>query len=159
MTVSLGQRTEETVAIYFAKAQQPAIKEMLPQKAQSLEEALSDYRETLLPSSTSYGRTVWADHRYVGDVWCYCIDLNEEPNAMLSYCIFEDVLWNQGIATRAVALFLEEIRQRFTLRTVGAFTYSDNHASIKVLEKNGFSAVEEFSEDGRKSGYYQLSFH
>ena len=155
--IRLGDRTAESVQIYFEKAQQAEIKAVLPQKAQTVEEALADFRETLLPNATSYGRTILVDGKYVGDIWCYCINAEEEPNAMLSYCIFEKAYWSQGIATEAVAMFLKEVRAKFALRTIGAFTYSDNLASIRVLEKNGFTEVEEFSEDGRDSKYFQYS--
>ena len=43
----------------------------------------------------------------MGDVWCYCIDKEDTPNAMLSYCVFEKGLWNVGVATKGVALFLD----------------------------------------------------
>ena len=156
--ICLGTRTAETVSTYFEKANQPEIKAVLPQKAQSVEEALADYRETLLPNASSYGRTIIANGNYIGDIWCYCIDADEEPNAMLSYCIFEKAYWSQGIATVAVAMFLKEVRTKYALNTVGAFTFSDNLASIRVLEKNGFTELEEFSEDGRDSKYFQYKF-
>lgn len=157
MRVALDERTEETVRIYFEQAQRPTVKKMLPQKAQSVEEAIADYKATLLPAATSYGRTIWADGRYVGDVWCYCIDRTETPNAMLSYCVFDEAYRNRGVAARAVALFLEETRERYGIGTVGAFTFSDNLASIRVLEKNGFTLVEAFTEEDRESKYFQRS--
>lgn len=155
MDIRLGDRTAETVAIYFERADTPEIKAVLPQKAKTVEEALEDYRQTLLPGAKSYGRTVLADGRYIGDVWCYGIDPSEEPGAMLSYCIFEKSYWGQGIATQAVALFLKDVQSRYDLGTVGAFTYADHAASIRVLEKNGFALQEEFLEDGRASKYFQ----
>ena len=155
MKIELRERTEETVAIYFAKAQDAEIKKVLPQKAQTLEEALEDYRQTLKADATSYGRTIYVDGAYVGDIWCYCIDLNEEPNAMLSYCVFEKEYWKRGVASRSVQLFLAEIIEKFSVETVGAFTYSSNEASIRVLEKNGFQKQEEFEEDGVLSAYFQ----
>lgn len=158
MKIELGERTAETVSLYFSKAQQQMIKSTLPQKATTLEEALRDYEDTLKPDATSYGKTIIVDGMYVGDVWCYCIDKDETPNAMLSYCVLDALFWNKGIATAAVSLFLTEVKKKFALHTIGAFTYSDNRASIKVLEKNGFSFVEEFDEDGRKSKYLQYAF-
>lgn len=155
MKIELRERTEETVAIYFEKAQDVEIKKVLPQKAQTLEEALEDYHQTLRADAASYGRTIYVEGAYVGDIWCYCIDLNEEPNAMLSYCIFEKGYWKQGVASRAIQLFLAEIIEKFSLETVGAFTYSSNEASIRVLEKNGFQKQEEFEEDGVLSAYFQ----
>lgn len=156
--IGLGNRTAETVRIYFEKANQPEIKAVLPQKAQTVEEALEDYQKTLLPNASSYGRTIIANGHYIGDIWCYCIDLNEVPNAMLSYCIFEKAYWSQGIATAAVAMFLKEVQAEYAFRTVGAFTFSDNRASIRVLEKNGFTELEAFSEGGRDSKYFQYSY-
>ena len=158
MEVCLESRTAETVRIYFEKANQPEIKAVLPQKAQTVEEALEDYRETLLPNASSYGKTIIVNGDYIGDIWCYCIDVNEEPNAMLSYCIFEKAYWSQGIATEAVAMFLKEVRAKYALSTIGAFTFSENFASIRVLEKNGFTELEEFSEDGRDSKYFQYIY-
>ena len=158
MRITLHPRTRESVITYFEKASAPEIKSVLPQKAKTVEEALEDYEKTLLPTSTSFGLTIWSDERHVGDVWCYCIDADEEPNCMLSYCVFETSLWSRGIATNAVAMFLRLIREKFHINTVGAFTFSSNEASIRVLEKNGFVCAEEFVEDGVMSKYYQLSF-
>lgn len=154
MSVKLGQRTEETVAVYFERAQSAAIRAVLPQRARTLEEALADYRRTLEPGASSFGRTILADGQYVGDVWCYCMDRSGDPQAMVSYCVFETALWGRGIAARALGLFLAELRERFGLERVGAFTFSENAASIRVLEKNGFHREESFTEDGVESGYY-----
>ena len=41
MKIGLGERTAQTVAIYFARAQQDIIQRDLPQKARTLEEALA----------------------------------------------------------------------------------------------------------------------
>ncbi len=157
MHICLENRTEETVKIYFEKANTPKIKAMLPQKAQTAEEALADYKKTLLPDAGSYGKTIIVNGIYIGDIWCYCIDANEEPNAMLSYCIFEKTYWSRGIATQAVAMFLKEIHTKYGLGTIGAFTYSENSASILVLQKNGFALMEEFSEDGKNSKSLQYT--
>lgn len=75
---------------------------------------------------------------------------------MVSYCVFEQALWGQGIASRALSMFLPEITRKYRLKTVGAFTFSDNLPSIRVLEKNGFRLMEELTEDGVPSRYYQL---
>ena len=157
MKITLHPRTEETVRIYFENAQQPAIRRTLPQKAQTVEEALADFRKTQLPGATSDGRTIRLDGQYVGDVWIYAIGPADTPNAMLSYCVFEEN-WGKGIATEAVGLFLAEEAEKYGLVTVGAFTYAENTASIRVLEKNGFTLEETFMEDGVASRYYQRRF-
>ncbi len=153
--VELRERTEEHVRIYFERTRDAQIAAMLHQTAQTVEEAVEDYRKTLLPGAKSYGRTIYADGEYVGDVWCYGIDLKDEPNAMLSYCVFEKELWNKGIATEAVKLFLEDIVPHFSLKSVGAFAWCANAASLRVMEKNGFCRVETFIEDGMEAAYCQ----
>ena len=155
MVITLGERTAETVRIYFDKANRPEIKKVLSQKAKTVEEALADYEKTRLPGATSFGQTILADGRYVGDVWCYCINIDDEPNCMVSFCVFELESWSKGIATAALKLFIEAIRAKYGVKTIGAFTYANNLASISVLEKNGFSVMEEFEENGVLSKYLQ----
>lgn len=155
MEIYLKERTEETVRIYFEKVNTAKIKAVLPQKTKTVEEALEDYQQTLLPGAASYGRTIWLDQSYIGDIWCYGIHMEKEPDAMISYCIFEEAFWGNGIATEAVAIFLREISEKFQIETVGAFTFLDNVASIRVLEKNGFERKEIFEEEGKISAYFQ----
>ena len=155
MEISLRERTEDTVRIYFERAQQPYIRSMLPQRARTVEEAVEDFRRTQLPGANSFGRTIFVDGRYVGDVWIYGIDPADAPGAMLSYCVFEPEVSGMGVATKAVSTFLEKVAVRYRLLTVGAFTYADNAASIRVLEKNGFERHESFEEEGRLSYYFQ----
>ena len=154
MRIELKNRTADTVVTYFQATRDPEVRKYLPQKATTETEALSDFEKTQQPGSTSYGRTVYADGSYIGDVWCYCIQ-QDEPNAMVSYCIFDKTYWGKGIATETLRLFLSEITARFGLKSVGAFTYSENESSIKVLLKNGFTDAETFVEDGIESKYFQ----
>ena len=74
---------------------------------------------------------------------------------MLSYCVFEPAFWGKGIATQALALFLPLLETRFALRDLGAFTFSTNLASCRLLEKAGFVCREEFEEEGALSRFYQ----
>ena len=157
MEVSLGERTEENAAVYFERTRSAAIQRFLPQKARTLEEALADFRKTREPGAESFGRTIRADGQYVGDVWCYAMDPSGDPQAMVSYCVFEQALWGRGVASEALGLFLEEIRERFGLERIGAFTFTANQGSVRVLEKNGFRLAETLVEDGTASGYYTKS--
>ena len=157
MEITLGIRTAGTAAIYFEKTDNEAIRAVLPQKARTVEEAMADFHASQRPGASSFGRTILADGAYVGDVWCYCIDPDGTPSAMVSYCVFEPEYRGQGAASEALALFLREAARRYGLKTVGAFTFSHNRPSIRVLEKNGFRLMEEFTEDGVPSQYFQLS--
>lgn len=156
MNISLRPRTEETAAVYFQKTRNPNIQRVLPQRAKTLDEALEDFHRTQSPDSTSYGRTIWMNGTYVGDIWCYALHSIPEPDAMVSYCIFEPGLWGKGIAGQALAMFLTEISDKFDLKTIGAFTYTANIGSIRVLEKNGFRQKETFVEHGMESAFFLL---
>lgn len=155
MLVELRERTPSHVATYFTKTRDAEIQRLCPQKAQTVEEALADYARSLLPGTSSYGRTIYMDGEYVGDIWCYCMDKADDPQAMLSYCIFEKQCWGKGIATAAVRLFLQEVRQKYDLSVIGAFTFCSNMASVRVLEKTGFRLIELFEEDGVQSAYFE----
>lgn len=154
MNIELRERTEENVITYFKMTRDAEVFKYLPQKAKTIEEALEDFCKAQLPGATSYGRTIYVDGVYIGDIWCYCIQ-NEEPNAMVSYCIFNKACWGKGIATKALRLFVTEISEKFSIRTVGAFTFTGNQSSIRVLQKCGFGDTETFVEDGIESKYFQ----
>ena len=156
MNITLGQRTARTAAHSFDKMNTAAIRKTLPMKAKTAEEAVADFHASQNPGASNFGRTILADGRHVGDVWCYALHQEDEPDAMVSYCVFEPQLWGRGAASTALALFLPEIAEQYGLQTVGAFTFADNLPSIRVLEKNGFRLAEEFVEDGVPSRYYQL---
>ena len=155
MNISLSKRTEESVRIFFVESRKGAILEHLPQKAETMEEAIDAFRKTENEESSSYGRTIMVDGEYIGDVWCYGINREKSPGAMLGICIFNEGRWSKGIGTQAVMMFLNEVRKKYGIQTFGAFVYSDHQACIRVLEKNGFRMKEEFTEDGRPTRYYQ----
>ena len=157
MNIELRDRTADTVITYFRGTRDPEVRKYLPQKATTESEALADFEKTQQLGATSYGRTVYLDGSYIGDVWCYCIQ-QDEPNAMVSYCIFDKAYWGKGIATKALRIFLSEITDRFGLKSVGAFTYSENESSIKVLLRNGFVDVETFAENGIEAKYFQRNW-
>lgn len=151
MKIELCERTERHVRIYFEKAQDPEIRAVLPQRAATVEMALDDYDRSVREDSGSYGKTIYADGVYVGDIWCYGLRDEDGPDAMVSYCIFEKACWNQGVATEALRCFLGEISGKFGIGSVGAFTYAVNRASLTVLLKNGFCEQERFMENGVES--------
>ena len=155
LQVELLERTREHVEIYFYKTQDQEIHRMLPSAVSTVEEALVAYEKACLPGADSFGRCIYWEGRYVGDIWCYCITKEEHPNAMLSYCIFEKECWGRGTASAAVGAFLKLVKKKFSLESAGAFTYADNAGSRRVLEKNDFVCRELFVQDGRESAYYE----
>jgi len=74
-------------------------------------------------------RTILLDGQVAGSVLCH--GWGSEPE--LSYWLGRE-FWGRGIATQALALFLDVAR----VRPLYARVARDNTASIRVLEKNGF---------------------
>ena len=155
MEITLDERTSAHVRIYFERVQDAEIQKYLPRSVSSVQQALENFEHARKPGATSYGRVILVDGNYVGDVWCYGINLSEIPQAMISYCLFEKKYWGNGVMSRALALFLSEISQCYGISCFGAFSFSENSASIRVLEKNGFFIQESFSENGIESVYMQ----
>ena len=155
-TVELRERTEAHVREYFRRTRDGKIRRMLPGGPETEDAAVENFRRTLRPGASSYGKTVYAGGRYVGDVWITGIHEEDTPDAMLSCCVFDDSLWGCGVATEAVRKFLPAAAEKYGLRTIGAFAYAENAASLRVLEKSGFAVAERFTEDGMESCYCLL---
>ena len=87
MEITLQERTADHVRIYFERTQDDQIDRMLPRSVNSLDQALENFAQTKLPDAKSYGKTIYADDRYIGDIWCYCIDPkeNSQRHAQLLY--------------------------------------------------------------------------
>jgi ribosomal-protein-alanine N-acetyltransferase len=156
MKILLKARIKDHVVTFWERTQDEEIKRLFPFSTESLEEALVLFEESLKENALSYGKVIYFEGRYVGDIWCYGIDENDEKTSMLSIVIFEKELWGKGIATEATKAFVDEVFNKFNLEKVGAFTYSNNHGSIGLLEKVGFVKNDTFVEDGIESIYYEI---
>ncbi len=155
MNMTLQDRELEHVKRFYEESKDVELQELFPFVENTLEETIDMYKASLEPDSTSYGRIICVDNRYIGDVWCYCIDEKEEKNCFLSIVIFDKLYWNKGLGARALEEFCQEITNRYAIDNICAFTYKHNVASIKTLEKVGFKCIEEFEEEGIASYYYE----
>ncbi|HYY85468.1 MAG TPA: GNAT family N-acetyltransferase [Nitrososphaeraceae archaeon] len=78
----------------------------------------------------------------------------EKKKANLGYWIGES-FWGKGIASESVKLVINYAFSVLRLEEVYAYVYSQNKASIRVLEKNGMTRVGEINEYSKKLGRYQ----
>lgn len=154
MNVQLRDRQKAHVKLFWDRTQDKEIKALIPMNEMTLENSLELFNESLEPHSTSYGKVFYCDDKYIGDVWCYGIDEADEKMAMISILIFNKDYWQKGISQIVLRKFLDEIKIKYEIYRVGAFTYSHNIGSIKMLEKFGFARVETFVEDGHESYFY-----
>lgn len=156
MNISLKTRTKDHVATFWDKTQDEEIQRLFPFSTESLEQSLQLFEESLKEGASSYGKTIYFEDRYIGDVWCYGIDENDGKMCMLSFVIFEKNVWHKGIGTEAVREFVKDAFARYKIDKIGAFTYSNNYGSIGLLKKVGFMEIETFIEDGIESKYFEI---
>jgi RimJ/RimL family protein N-acetyltransferase len=77
-------------------------------------------------------RAVLRGGRLVGSISCFVMDGDTE----ITYWIDHSV-WGQGVASQALALFLEEV----PVRPLHARAASDNVGSLRVLKRAGFTII------------------
>ena len=94
-------------------------------------------------------------NRLVGIISLKNIDYDNKK-ANLGYWIGEDY-WGNGIATESVALVINYAFSVVGLEEICAYVYSENKASIRVLEKNGMTKKGEVNEHNQMSRRYQNS--
>lgn len=86
----------------------------------------------ILSDPNVIAKAILVDGRLAGDIGCFKADDRE----MIGYRIAREY-WGQGVATRALELLLQLI----TRRPLYARVATHNKASIRVLEKCGFTIV------------------
>ena len=77
-------------------------------------------------------RAITRDGTLVGSIASFVVDGHTE----ITYWV-DRAVWGQGIASRALALLLDEVR----VRPLHARAASDNAGSLRVLRKAGFQVV------------------
>ena len=93
------------------------------------------------------------DSSLVGIISLKNIDLDNKKSN-LGYWIGE-LYWGNGIASESVALVINHAFSVLGLEEVYAYVYSENKASMRVLEKNGMTKKGEANEYSKKLGGYQ----
>lgn len=154
--ILLKDRTLSNVKIYWQKTQDEELMKLFPFIKKTLKDAIYLYEESLKPGAKSYGKVIYVDDKYIGDVWCFGIDECIENKAFISIVIFDKAYFGKGIGKRILLEFTKIIFNKYNLKKLCAFTYKDNERSIRTLESIGFKKVEEFKENNRLSCYYEL---
>lgn len=100
-------------------------------------EAFFAHWQRIRANDTGLIRTVLADGVVAGNVLSFVKDGRRE----VGYWIGRE-FWGRGVATQALAAFLEDE----TTRPLYAFVVRGNPASVRVLEKCGFTTLEHEDE-------------
>lgn len=138
--VSLRVVREADLPIIFEYERDPEAVHMaaFTAKDPSDEEAFTAHWTRIMNDETVVVRTIVVGESVVGSIARFERDGDTE----VTYWIGREH-WGRGIATQALALLLEEIKTR----PIHARAAKDNVASLRVLEKCGFTAT------GHDKGY------
>jgi len=127
--VKLREVREEDLPIFFEHQLDPEATRMAAFPPRDRQEFMAHWAR-ILADPTGPIRTVLADGAVVGNIVCW----EQSGQREVGYWIGRDH-WGRGIATRALAIFLEEVKARPLYAHVAAH----NLGSIRVLEKCGFT--------------------
>ena len=121
--------------------QEKAVYRYLPtflfEKKYPAEEVIPRLYEEGLQDSLILG--VFAEDRFCGlaEVYSYRAPIYK---ASIGYRLLQEE-WGKGFASEAVDLMIHELLDRRGIEIITASTMVENHASARVLEKNGFIQV------------------
>jgi RimJ/RimL family protein N-acetyltransferase len=92
-------------------------------------DAFKAHWEKVLADSDIVMKAISVGDRLLGHICCF----KRDGFHLVGYWVGRD-FWGQGIASRALELFLKEV----TIRPLHAYVATSNSASLRVLQKCGF---------------------
>ena len=129
----------DDLPIFFAHQSDPEASAMAAFPAREYDAHMAHWTNNVLPNETGFARTIVVDEQVAGNIVSWAAD----GRRLVGYWIGRD-FWGQGIATRALAEFLDQV---VTERPLHALVVPHNIGSIRVLEKCGFVRVAEDEEE------------
>lgn len=129
--------TEDDLPIFFEHQRDPVANRMaaFPPRER---DAFMTHWGSILRDASVIVRTIELDGNVAGNVVLFGFERRRE----VGYWIGRE-FWGRGVATRALSAFLQEVEER----PIYAGVAETNVASIRVLEKCGFTAMETSDEE------------
>lgn len=106
-------------------------------------EAFDAHWRRVLANDSLVKRTIVADGRVAGNM----LSWEQDGRRLVGYWVGREY-WGRGLATQALAEFVEELRER----PLHAWVATSNAGSIRVLEKCGFVEVDRRAEHDEHAG-------
>jgi RimJ/RimL family protein N-acetyltransferase len=136
--VPLREVTDADVRIFYEHQADPAASAMAAFPSREYDAHIAHWTNIILPNETGLARTIVVDGEVAGNVLSWAAD----GRRLVGYWIGRE-FWGRGIATQALAEFLELL----TERPLYAQVAHHNIGSIRVLEKCGFVRIAEDEEE------------
>lgn len=140
--VSLRDVTEADLPIFYEHQLDPDAIRMADFPSRNWE-AFSAHWRRILADETCIKRTIQWNGRVAGNIGSW----EQSGERLVGYWIGKEY-WGKGIATRALAQFVDEVKTR----PLYAHVAKHNIASIRVLEKCGFTRFGEGTGSPGPSG-------
>jgi RimJ/RimL family protein N-acetyltransferase len=121
--------SEEDIPIFFEHQIDPDACEMAAFKPRSRDEFMEHWNK-ILGDGSILKQAIVLEHQVAGYVVCF----ERGGVRQVGYWIGK-TFWGQGVASRAVATFVDFVQQR----PLYAYVAKHNRASLRVLEKCGFT--------------------
>ena len=132
--VRLRDVVEDDLPVFFDHQRDPVANQMAAFPARDREAFMEHWTSNIVGNDAGWNRTILLD----GDVVGYILSWADDEETLVGYWIGREH-WGKGVASRALALFLEEL----DIRPLHAHVANHNAGSIRVLEKCGFRVVGE----------------
>jgi RimJ/RimL family protein N-acetyltransferase len=135
--VQLRDVIESDLPIFFEQQFDPAANQMAAFPAREQDAFMAHWKK-IMAGETNILKTILFDHEIAGNIVCWTAADERE----IGYWIGREY-WGKGIATKALAAFLEHVRER----PLYAHVVKHNIGSRRVLEKCGFKMHREDIEE------------
>src|SRR4051794_4054931 len=132
MLIVLRDVTDADLPIFFAQQLDHEATTMAAFPARDHDAFMEHWRLRVLGEPTAAVQTIEADGQVAGNV----VSWADGERRLIGYWLGKE-FWGRGIATAALAAFLEQL----ATRPLYAHVAHANHGSIRVLEKCGFKRV------------------
>jgi len=136
--IHLREVCEADLPVFYAQQRDPEAVYLADFPARELEPFMAHWARIRTDASNLL-RTIVCDGQVAGNIVSFVMDGHQEVGYWLGR-----KFWGRGIATRALELFVAEVK----IRPLSGYVLKDNLASQRVLQKCGFQpngSVIEFS--------------
>ena len=123
------------------------------------EQQTRDYMQAFLTNWEENGFGMWAlydrERQFVGRAALRRMEVGGQMEVEVG-CALWAPFWRQGLASEIVSALVEMAFTRLGLPNVAGFALPDNRASIRILEKLGFTYEKDVEYAGRRHVLYRL---